>query len=341
MSYRFFRDLLFMLPAEVAHNIGLRGLSFAADVGVLKCFIKPPAQQKAIKLMGIHFPNQVGLAAGLDKNAEHIAALSQLGFGFVEIGTVTPKPQVGNPKPRLFRLPEHSAIINRMGFNNVGVEQVIKNISKARSNIILGINIGKNAITPVENAASDYLTCMQQVYDHADYITVNISSPNTTGLRSLQLGDMISALLSALKEEQYKLSKKYNRYVPLVVKIAPDLTYIEITSIAHTLVAHQLDGVIATNTTISREGVDDHSLAIESGGLSGKPLFDRSTKVVAQLFAEIGGKLPIIAAGGIMSSDDAVAKIRAGASLVQIYTGMIYNGPSLINKTVEAISKIA
>jgi len=340
VSYRFLRDLLFLLPAEVAHNVSLRGLSLAETVGALTFFTKPN-QQKNIQLMGINFPNQVGLAAGLDKNAEHITALSRLGFGFIEVGTVTPQPQAGNSKPRLFRLPEYNAIINRMGFNNVGVEQLIKNIESAHANIILGINIGKNAVTPIEEAANDYLSCMRQVYIHADYITVNLSSPNTVGLRSLQLGDTISVLLNSLKEEQHKLAQQYSRYVPLVLKIAPDLESTQITSIAKTLLACQFDGVIATNTTTSREGTNNHKLAVEKGGLSGAPLFGRSTEVVAQLSAELGSKLPIIASGGVMSGEDAVAKIRAGASLIQLYTGIIYNGPNLVYETVNALSTVA
>jgi dihydroorotate dehydrogenase len=288
--------------------------------------------------MGIEFPNQVGLAAGLDKNGEHINALSKLGFGFIEIGTVTPKPQDGNPKPRLFRLPEYEAIINRMGFNNVGVEQLLANVRRAKCSSVLGINIGKNALTPVENAIDDYMLGLSAVYPYAHYVTVNLSSPNTPGLRTLQFGDTFSALLEALKLQQQRLAKLHSKYVPLVIKIAPDLDETELTSIAKTLIQFEIDGVIATNTTVTRVGVESHILAKEAGGLSGKPLFEKSTQVVEQLSTELGGKLPIIAAGGIMCGEDAAAKIKAGAQLVQIYTGFIYNGPKLISQVVGSIT---
>lgn len=339
MNYRLLRDLLFMLPAEAAHTFSLNALSLAERVGGLSLFAPTINNPKKVTVMGIEFPNQVGLAAGLDKNGEHIDALSKLGFGFIEIGTVTPKPQDGNPKPRLFRLPEYEAIINRMGFNNVGVEQLLTNVRSAKCSSVLGINIGKNASTPVEHAIDDYLYGLSHVYPHAHYVTVNLSSPNTPGLRALQFGDSFSALLEALKLQQQRLAKLHNRYVPLVVKIAPDLDETELNSISKTLVQFEIDGVIATNTTITRTGVESHSLAKEAGGLSGEPLFEKSTQVVAQLSTELGGKLPIIAAGGIMCGEDAAAKIKAGAQLVQIYTGFIYKGAQLISDAINQLAR--
>jgi dihydroorotate dehydrogenase len=338
MSHRLLRDLLFMLPPEVAHHVSLNALSLAERVGGLSLFAPTINNPKTVTVMGIEFPNQVGLAAGLDKNGEHINALSKLGFGFIEIGTVTPKPQKGNPKPRLFRLPEHEAVINRMGFNNVGVEQLLANVRRAKCSSVLGINIGKNASTQVENAIDDYMLGLSVVYQHAHYVTVNLSSPNTPGLRTLQFGDLFSALLEALKLQQQRLTKLHGKYVPIVIKIAPDLDEAELASIAKTLIQFEIDGVIATNTTVTRVGVESHNLAKEAGGLSGKPLFEKSTQVVAQLSAELGNKLPIIAAGGIMSGDDAASKISAGASLVQIYTGFIYKGSKLIGDSISTIA---
>jgi dihydroorotate dehydrogenase len=285
--------------------------------------------------MGLNFPNPVGLAAGMDKNAEYIDSLAALGFGFIEVGTVTPRPQSGNPKPRLFRLPRAGAVINRMGFNNQGVDQLVKNIQQASFGGLIGINIGKNFDTPLEKAVDDYLVCLHKVYAVADYVTVNISSPNTPGLRQLQLGEELERLLSALKNAQLQLAKVHKKYVPLVVKIAPDLSDAELVAIANQLLASQIDGVIATNTTLSRVGVENQPSANEMGGLSGAPLLGRATQVVQQLSATLQGQIPIIAAGGVMSGADAQEKIKAGASLVQIYTGLIYRGPMLVKEIID------
>ena len=286
--------------------------------------------------MGIEFPNRVGLAAGLDKNGEYIDALGSLGFGFIEIGTVTPRPQPGNPTPRLFRIEKAQGIINRMGFNNEGVDYLIKQVKRKQYHGVLGINIGKNFDTPVEQAASDYLIGMQKVYPYADYITINISSPNTPGLRTLQYGEELKELLSQLKEEQRKLTHQYNQYTPILVKVAPDLVESEIEGIAKVLLELKIDGLIATNTTLSREGIEGLSHADEQGGLSGKPLTDASTEVIAQFFTHLQGNIPIIGVGGIASAADALDKIKAGADLVQLYSGLVYEGVSLITDTVEA-----
>ena len=289
--------------------------------------------------MGLNFPNAVGLAAGLDKNGEHIDALSALGFGFIEIGTVTPRPQPGNAQPRLFRLPEAEAIINRMGFNNLGVDHLIEQVSAAQAKTLIGINIGKNIDTPVENAVDDYLIGLEKVYAHADYVTINISSPNTPGLRTLQFGESLDALLLALKQQQKMLAEHHERYVPMAVKVAPDLTEDEVEQLAEAFAHHQVDAVIATNTTMSREGVLGLANSEESGGLSGAPLMASSTEIVRQFRQLLPSNLPIIAAGGIMSGEDAVEKLDAGASLVQIYSGFIYRGPALIHNIVDSIAK--
>jgi dihydroorotate dehydrogenase len=280
--------------------------------------------------MGLTFKNPLGLAAGLDKNGDYIDALAALGFGFIEIGTVTPRPQPGNPKPRLFRLPEHEAIINRMGFNNEGIDHLLQQVATCKYRGILGINIGKNADTPLENATEDYLIGLRKSYQPASYVTINISSPNTKNLRQLQQGDEIKYLLEALKQEQLKLHAEHTKYTPLAVKIAPDLTPEEVRHIAELLVGFDIDGVIATNTTIARDKVQGHPFGNETGGLSGTPVKDSATAIVKALSAELNGKLPIIAAGGIFSGEDAQEKIKAGASLVQIYSGLIYRGPQLL-----------
>jgi len=277
------------------------------------------------------------LAAGMDKNGDYIDALAALGFGFIEIGTVTPRPQQGNPKPRLFRLPEHEAIINRMGFNNLGVDHLIQQVKQAKFNGILGINIGKNFDTPIKNASDDYLIGLRKSYALASYITINISSPNTKNLRQLQQGDEIKKLLSVLKEEQLKLQQTYQKHTPLVVKIAPDLDHDEIIHIAQLLLEFNIDGVIATNTTISREAIEGHKHAEEAGGLSGAPVKEISTAVVAGLADELKGQIPIIAAGGILLAEDAQDKLEAGASLVQIYSGLVYRGPQLIEDILRVI----
>ena len=334
--YPYVRPLLFKLDPEIAHHATLTLLK-TAHITRMNRLLTKPIEHQPVSVMGLNFKNPVGLAAGLDKNGDYIDALAALGFGFVEIGTITPRPQLGNPKPRMFRLPEHQAIINRMGFNNLGIDHLLEQVKRCQYKGVLGINIGKNADTPIEKATDDYLICLSKAYPVAGYITINISSPNTKDLRQLQRGEEIKILLGALKEKQAKLQAEFNRYVPLVVKIAPDLSQDEISHIARLLLDLELDGVIATNTTISRNKIAGHPLAKEKGGLSGAPVKNSSTTVVAVLSDVLGGKIPIIAAGGVMSAEDAQDKIAAGASLVQIYTGLIYQGPQLISDIVQAI----
>ena len=288
------------------------------------------------KVMGIDFPNPVGLAAGLDKNADHIDALAALGFGFIEVGTVTPLAQTGNPKPRLFRLTAQQAIINRMGFNNKGIDYALERIKHSRFQGVLGINIGKNFSTPVENAADDYLICMRKAWPYASYIVVNLSSPNTPGLRSLQFGDELRSLLKRLKEEQGVLTAQHQKHVPLVVKIAPDLSPAEIDLIAAALLESAIEGVIATNTTLDRSGVQNSPLKDQAGGLSGLPLREKSTEVIRHLCQALAGRIPVIGVGGISNGADAAEKLAAGAVLVQIYTGFIYSGPNLIADSVKS-----
>ena len=335
--YSLLRPLLFKLDAETAHHVTLSALQAANKLRLSPLLTKkiPPAPRSA---MGLTFPNPVGLAAGLDKNGAYIDALSALGFGFVEIGTITPRPQPGNPQPRLFRLPEAQAIINRMGFNNAGVDMLLENVKHAKYTGILGINIGKNFDTPIERAADDYLICLRKVYTHASYVAINISSPNTKNLRQLQGGDELDALLSQLKTEQEKLAQQHGKYVPLALKIAPDLDSEQIKQIAALLMRHRIDGVIATNTTLSREGVEHLPQHAEAGGLSGAPVREKSTIVIRQLATELKGELPIIGVGGILNGRDAAEKIQAGATLVQIYSGLIYRGPDLIAECAEALS---
>ena len=342
MLYSLIRPLVFSLDAETAHGAALNALQITYASGLASCCNKRPEATPRL-VMGLTFPNPVGLAAGMDKNGAYIDALATLGFGFIEIGTVTPRSQPGNPRPRLFRLPEAQAIINRMGFNNEGVDALVANVkrSKYRSNPessgILGINIGKNADTPIERAAEDYLICLRRVYAHASYIVVNISSPNTKNLRQLQGENELDTLLKQLKVEQENLAELHGRYVPLVLKIAPDLDSEQIRLIAALLLHHRMDGVIATNTTLSRKGVEHLPQCVEAGGLSGAPVREKSTAVIRELAAALGGELPIIGVGGILSGADAVEKIHAGASLVQVYSGMIYRGPELVAECVEAI----
>jgi dihydroorotate dehydrogenase len=287
--------------------------------------------------MGIDFPNPVGLAAGLDKNGEYVDALAALGFGFIEVGTVTPRPQPGNPRPRMFRLEEREALINRLGFNNQGVERLLRNLERARFSGVLGINIGKNFDTPIERAADDYLACLDAVYARASYITVNISSPNTKNLRDLQSGEKLDELLGAVMARRAALAKREARVKPLVVKVAPDLDDAQIDAIAELAVKHRIDALIATNTTVSRDAVSGHRLAGESGGLSGRPLFALSTAVLAKLARALAGRVPLIGVGGILSGADARAKVDAGAALVQVYTGFIYRGPELIAQARRAL----
>ncbi|MDO4997452.1 MAG: quinone-dependent dihydroorotate dehydrogenase [Neisseria sp.] len=331
--YSLLRPFIFKMDSEIAHHTTLEALKKAHRFGLLPA-VNPHTQPT--QLMGLNLPNPVGLAAGLDKNGEYIDALAALGFGFIEVGTITPKPQDGNPKPRLFRLPEHQAVINRMGFNNQGIDAMIRHISTSKFNGILGINIGKNAITPIENAADDYLICLEKAYAHASYITVNISSPNTKNLRALQGGDELTALLSALKNKQAHLAAAHGRYVPLAVKIAPDLDEQQVADIAHVVQAVEMDGIIATNTTIDKSSLGAHPLANEQGGLSGLPVREKSNQVLRQLANELAGKLPIIGVGGIVAGQDAAEKLRLGASAVQVYSGMVYRGPELIKECLAA-----
>lgn len=334
--YRLIRDLLFLLPAETSHHFTLNSLKLATRLGVAG---KPePLSGREVKVMGLTFPNPVGLAAGLDKNGEYIDGLATFGFGFIEIGTITPRPQPGNPQPRLFRLPEAEAIINRMGFNNKGVEYLIEQVKKRKYSGILGINIGKNFDTAVENAVSDYQKAMEAVYPYADYITINISSPNTPGLRTLQYGNELKQLLEPLKQTQLKLADELGHYVPVAVKVAPDLASADIEGIAAVLMETQMDGLIATNTTLDRAKVQGLTHADEKGGLSGKPLTERSTEVIAEFYQHLKDDLPIIGVGGISSGADAKAKLDAGAKLVQVYSGLIYQGPQLVKDCIAATS---
>jgi len=316
----------------MAHDVALKGLKF-----VPAFFFKSNQVSDPVTLMGLKFSNRVGLAAGLDKDGEYIDALAKLGFGFIEVGTVTPKPQSGSPKPRIFRFPEQEAIVNRMGFNNRGIEYLVSRLRKMKYKGVLGVNIGKNFSTSIEKAADDYLTCLREVYPYASYITVNISSPNTPGLRGLQFGELFTDLISKLKAAQSEMSSQVGRYVPILIKLAPDITPEQLSHIANQLCEYKIDGVIATNTTPEREGISNQFLANEAGGISGKPLFDRSTDIIKQLSQQLKGRLPIIAVGGIMSAQDAKAKIDAGASLVQVYTGLIYKGPGLIKEIAQAL----
>ena len=334
--YPFIRPLLFRLEAETAHHLTLELLNISNQLKLTDKFYPAP-EGKQVTVMGLEFKNPLGLAAGLDKNGDYIDALAALGFGFIEIGTVTPRPQPGNPKPRLFRLPEYQAIINRMGFNNEGIDYLLNKVKAARYQGILGINIGKNFDTPIEDAASDYLIGLRKAYAAASYITINISSPNTKNLRQLQQADESRKLIGALKEEQLKLQQEYRKYTPLALKIAPDLENDQIGQIAELLLEFEIDGVIATNTTIARDRIAGHPLAGESGGLSGSPVKSKSTEVVKTLAQKLAGRIPIIAAGGILNGEDAREKIAAGASLVQIYSGLIYRGPALIGEIIEAV----
>ena len=334
--YSLLRPLLFKLAPETAHHVTLDALQTAYRLGLLPLIAKRPEPDPRT-VMGLTFPNPVGLAAGLDKNGAYIDALAALGFGSIEIGTVTPRPQPRNPQPRLFRLPEAEAIINRMGFNNIGVDALLENVKRSHYNGILGINLGKNFDTPMERAADDYLIGLRKVYNHASYVAINISSPNTKNLRQLQGGDELDALLSQLKAEQEKLAQQHGKYVPLALKIAPDLDSEQIKQIATLLMHHRIDGVIATNTTLSREGVQHLPLHTEAGGLSGAPVRDKSTAVIRQLAAELKGTLPIIGVGGILKGADAVEKMQAGASLVQVYSGLIYRGTDLVAECAAAI----
>jgi dihydroorotate dehydrogenase len=342
LPYSLARPFLFGLDPETAHEITMQSLARLQGTPLEWAYCNGLVQDP-VTLAGLQFPNRVGLAAGLDKNARCIDGLGALGFGFVEVGTVTPKPQPGNPKPRMFRLPQADALINRLGFNNDGLEAFIGNVKRSsfrRKGRILGLNIGKNAATPIESATSDYLVCLEGVYPHADYVTINISSPNTANLRSLQSDDALDALLSVIAAKRDALAQQHGRRVPLFVKIAPDLDGKQVDVIAAALKRHRMDGVIATNTTTSREAVKGLPHAEETGGLSGAPVLAASNRVIGQLRAALGPGFPIIGVGGIMSAEDAVSKIDAGADVVQIYTGLIYRGPDLVNQVARALKRV-
>ena len=347
IPYALTRPFLFALNAEAAHDLTM-GLLARGQGTPLQWAWSSDTVSDPIELAGLKFPNRVGMAAGLDKNARCIDALGAMGFGFVEVGTVTPKAQPGNPKPRMFRLPEARALINRLGFNNDGLDAFLHNVQRAtfRSQkvehpMLLGLNIGKNATTPIEHATSDYLTCLQGVYPHADYVTVNISSPNTQNLRELQSDAALDSLLSAIAERREVLTREHKRHVPIFVKIAPDLEEAQVAVIANALQRHGMDGVVATNTTIGRDAVQGLAHAQETGGLSGAPVLEASNQVIRQLRAALGSRFPIIGVGGIMSADDAIGKIRAGADVVQIYTGLIYEGPALVSRVAHALKTVA
>jgi dihydroorotate dehydrogenase len=339
LLYALARPLLFTLDPETAHNLTLPALRRASALGVTRLVSKPRPDPRTV--MGITFPNPVGLAAGLDKDGAYIDGLAALGFGSIEVGTVTPRPQAGNPKPRIFRLPSARGIINRMGFNNGGVDAFVANVQASRfyqeKRGVLGLNIGKNADTPIERAAEDYLHCLRKVYPYASYVTVNISSPNTKNLRQLQGASELDALLAQLKGEQSRLADEHGRYVPLALKIAPDVDADQIRDIGAALLRHGIDGVIATNTTLSRRDVEHHRHAHQQGGLSGAPVFDMSNIVIRALKKEVGDAVPIIGVGGILSGRDAKAKIAAGAQLVQLYSGLIYRGPALVRECADAL----
>lgn len=331
--YSVFRKCIFTFDAEKAKNISLYSLKLMHNIGLTKCFSKPlPTFQN---IMGLTFPNKLGLAAGLDKNAEYIDSLASLGFGFIEIGSVTPLPQEGNPKPRIFRLPQDEAVINRMGFNSKGADYVAQQLEKTKYKGILGINLGKNLNTPIEKAADDYIIGFQKLWKYASYITINISSPNTKNLRELQQADALSDLIVRLQRDRDLVFSNFKKYLPLVFKISPDISDDELIVIANTLNKYKVDGAIATNTTLARDNLTDLVNAEQAGGLSGKPLTNLSTRIIKQLRAALDASIPIIASGGVMDKNSANEKIRAGASLVQVYTGLVYKGPSLIKEILE------
>ncbi len=346
LPYALARPFLFSMDAEAAHDLTMKSLALTQH-SPLKLAYCAGRIEDPITLAGLKFPNRVGMAAGLDKNARCIDGLAAMGFGFVEVGTVTPKPQPGNPKPRMFRLPQANALINRLGFNNEGLDAFLRNVrastfrqqSSGKLPLLLGLNIGKNAATPIENAVDDYLACLDGVYPQADYVTVNISSPNTQNLRALQSDEALDALLGAIAERRQQLQQAHEKTVPIFVKIAPDLDEAQIEVIAATLKRHAMDGVIATNTTLSREAVKGMTHAEETGGLSGAPVLAASNRVISQLRAALGAGFPIIGVGGVMSGADAVSKIKAGADVIQIYTGLIYKGPALVTEAALAIQQ--
>ncbi|AEE23196.1 MAG: quinone-dependent dihydroorotate dehydrogenase [Paraglaciecola chathamensis] len=334
--YAVLQKFLFTQDAEWSHDFTINWLK-RTQHNVLNMAYKQHIEDKPVEFLGITFKNPVGLAAGLDKNAECIDAFAAMGFGFIEVGTVTPKPQAGNDKPRMFRLPAGKAIINRMGFNNKGVDYLVEQVKKAKYTGVLGINIGKNKTTPEEDALNDYLICLRKVYAHASYVTVNISSPNTPGLRNLQYGEALSQLLAGLKEEQGKLEREHNKHVPILIKIAPDLEDAELSSMVDSFLSVGIDGVIATNTTLDRDSVKGQQYADEAGGLSGSVLTQKSQRIVSELCQQLAGNVPVIGVGGIDSPEAAKARIEAGSPLIQVYSALIYQGPKLIKEIVDAL----
>jgi dihydroorotate dehydrogenase len=333
--YPLMKPWLFRLDAERAHTLTVKMMVIAHRLGMLKSVVGTPQQPRNV--MGLTFPNVLGLAAGMDKSANAVDAWGALGFGFVEVGTLTPRPQPGNPKPRLFRLPEHEALINRMGFNNPGIHSAVKKLKNRRTKAVVGVNIGKNFDTPNEKAVDDYLHCLKAAYTVADYIAVNISSPNTKGLRDLQAEGAVRQLISELKTEQASLKKEHGKTVPLLVKIAPDLNDMQIEALARVFNEQNIDGVIATNTTIDREALTGHALAQEAGGLSGAPVRERSNVVLQAFRMLLKESVPLIGVGGIVSGTDAVEKMKAGASLVQVYSGLVYRGPGLVREILGQV----
>ena len=334
--YALARPFLFCLDAERAHDLGLAAIETAYRTGFNPLLAARP-KPLPVEAFGLRFENPVGLAAGLDKNGAHVDALAALGFGFIEVGTTTPRAQAGNPKPRMFRLPEREGVINRLGFNNGGVDALVRNVERASFGGVLGINIGKNKDTPNERAVDDYLLCLDRVYARASYVTINISSPNTQGLRDLQEEETLKRFIGTLRDAQERLAARHRARKPMLLKIAPDLAEAELDGIAEVVLASGIDGLICTNTTIDRAPVAGLRHADESGGLSGKPLFEKSTAVLRGMATRLGGRIPLVGVGGILTGADAAAKLDAGASLVQFYTGMVYRGPALIGECVEAI----
>src|SRR5690348_1922554 len=339
--YTTLRPLLFSLEAETAHRLTLYALGVAQRSYLMRWVAQPPPAELPVRVFGIDFPNPVGLAAGLDKNGEYLDALGALGFGFIEIGTVTPRPQPGNPKPRLFRLPDQEALINRMGFNNDGVDALVRNVEGSQWRGVLGINIGKNKDTPNDRAVDDYLACLERVYPLATYVTVNVSSPNTPNLRDLQQGESLQRLTAMLTEAREKLATRHGARKPLLLKIAPDLDDAQMDAIAATLLESGIDGLICTNTTIHRSAIAGALHANETGGLSGKPLFEPATEVLRGMAQRLGDRIPLVGVGGVLTGSDAADKISAGAKLVQIYSGLIYRGPWLLTECVEEIRRQA
>ena len=337
--YATLRPLLFSLDAETAHGLTLHGLALARRSGLMRWVAQPPPAGLPVRAFGIDFPNPIGLAAGLDKNGDYLDALGALGFGFIEIGTVTPRPQSGNPRPRLFRLPEHEAIINRMGFNNDGVEALVRHVEQSRWRGVLGINIGKNKDTPNARAAGDYLACLERVYPLASYVAVNVSSPNTPGLRDLQEGESLQRLIATLMEARERLAVRHGARKPVLLKIAPDLEPAQMDAIAATLAGSGIDGLICTNTTLDHAGVAGAVHANEEGGLSGRPLFGRATSVLRGMARRLGDDIALVGVGGVLAGSDAADKIDAGAKLVQIYSGLVYRGPWLLTECVEEIRR--